>query len=321
MMETTLTVELSADGGAVLWNTTRTDAPIIKRVGGWKWSRNLGAWFLPRTWRADTVQRKVDALIAAFAEDGQTVTVEDDDGQPVDVLTRKIAQAEGRAEALAVKAERTHEQAEELHADWKRKADLIPMGQPMLTDHYSYRSDVNNRNRLRAQAERVYDTHKLAVERDRKAAAAARTVERLGDPIMQTRRLATVRKELATLAKCAPSAANQRQTKLLLAEEESLVAALVENPVEVATREMVQVGDIVHFSTRDSAAVVRVNAKSVSVGSWIYGNSLSADQCSPGGWPLIPKDPDTGKAWRSRDQFRWLDITKIVRDGVTVWER
>jgi len=320
-METTLTIELSADGGAVLWNTTRTDAPIIKSVGGWKWSRNLGAWYLPRTWRANTVQVNVDALIAAFAEDGQTVTVEDDDGQPVDVLARKIERAEGRAEALAVKAERTHEQAEELHADWKQRADLIPMGQPMLTDHYSYRSDVNYRNRLQAQAERVHDTHKLALERDRKAAAAARTVERLGDPIMQTRRLATVRKELAALAKCAPTAANERQTKLLRAEEESLVVALAENPVKVATRDMVRVGDIVHFSTRDSAAVVRVNEKSVSVGSWTYGRFLPADQQSPGGWPLVATDPDTGKPWRSRDQFKWLDITKIVRDGVTVWER
>ena len=320
-MGTTLTIELGADGGATLWNTTRTDAPIIKSVGGWKWSRNLGGWYLPRTWRANTVQQKVDALIAAFETDGQTVTVGDEAGQPVDVLTRKIAQAENRAAALEAKAERTHEQAEALHADWKKRADLIPMGQPMLTDHYSYRADVNNRNRLQAQAERVHDTHNLALERDRKAAAAARTAERLGDPIAQTRRLATVRKELAALGKCAPTAVNERQTKLLRAEEESLVAALAENPVNVATREMVQVGDIVHFSTRDSAAVVRVNSKSVSVGSWIYGRSLPADQCSPGGWPLIPKDPDTGKAWRSRDQFEWLAITRIVRDGVTVWER
>lgn len=320
-METTLTIEMGADGGATLRNTTRTDAATIKSVGGWKWSRNLGAWYLPRTWRANTVQVNVDALIAAFEKDGQTVTVEDDDGQPVDVLARKIERAEGRAEALAVKAERTHEQAEELHADWKQRADLIPMGQPMLTDHYSYRSDVNYRNRLQAQAERVHDTHKLALERDRKAAAAARTVERLGDPIMQTRRLATVRKELAALAKCAPTAANERQTKLLRAEEESLVVALAENPVKVATRDMVRVGDIVHFSTRDSAAVVRVNEKSVSVGSWTYGRFLPADQQSPGGWPLIPIDPDTGKAWRSRDQFQWLAITRIVRDGVPVWER
>ena len=133
--------------------------------------------------------------------DGQTVTVEDEAGQPVDVYTRKIAQAENRAAALEAKAERTHEQAEALHADWKKRADLIPMGQPMLTDHYSYRGDVNNRNRLQAQAERVHDTHRLALERDRKAAAAARTAERLGDPIAQTRRLATVRKELAALGK------------------------------------------------------------------------------------------------------------------------
>jgi hypothetical protein len=52
-------IVLSAEGGAVLHGTCRDDAAAIKAVGGWKWSRSLNAWYLPRSWRDETVERKV----------------------------------------------------------------------------------------------------------------------------------------------------------------------------------------------------------------------------------------------------------------------
>ena len=302
-----MNIVLSAEGGAVLHGTCRDDASAIKAVGGWKWSGKLKAWYLPRSWRDETVERKVQATVEAL---GCTVEVEAvETGE--DRLARLADNAETRAERLAAKSEAARDEAMARYAKAKALSDVIPFGQPVIAGHHSQARHLRDlakiRNGIGAAVEGLNESDRLADA----ARSAEQTGERLADPARRMARLVAIDRELA-----GPMTSARRRERLV-AEREALDAQL--DRAVFASAETVQKGDIVRWQGQ-RAAVVRVNKTSVSVGHWQYGTG-TGERFGPVDRPLIPVDPETGKPWKYTDRIGWHLIESVQRDGQVVFER
>lgn len=95
--------------GTLLEGTSRGDgsAAALKPLG-WRWSRNLEAWYVPRSRDTDGQQWRIKATVEALeaADFEVTVDVDNTPRATADVHADKIARASARADALERKAAR-----------------------------------------------------------------------------------------------------------------------------------------------------------------------------------------------------------------------
>lgn len=171
-------VEHTADG-TLIHDTAKGDSEVraaLDAAGGFRWSRTLDAWYLPRTWRKPTRTLRVRTFLRVMREAGREVLVEDD--ERVDATARERADvATGRAE---VRAERMDERAERLTAESRAAGatfdgimGAIPPGQPILVGHHS---EGRHRRDL-ARAERALGRTVEAAQEAERAALSARRAE------------------------------------------------------------------------------------------------------------------------------------------------
>src|SRR5690625_1843327 len=148
------TVEHSADGTLVR-GTVRGAREVITALksNGFRWSRNLEAWYLPRTWTEQTRWDRVDRLRDQL---GERISVERSDATRRPAAEREAEQRE-RAEARSVRLDERAERAEERSAAAAAKADQIgegiPLGQPVLVGHHSQRRHEHDLERIRNATE------------------------------------------------------------------------------------------------------------------------------------------------------------------------
>ncbi|MEV6796527.1 DUF3560 domain-containing protein [Streptomyces sp. NPDC051320] len=90
-----------------------------------------------QTWK---INPAADALRAAGFE-VETVIDEDSRRTFAEAETDRIERAEERAERYGERAGRAQENSDALRAQAKQLRDSIPLGQPLLVDHYSYNRD------------------------------------------------------------------------------------------------------------------------------------------------------------------------------------
>lgn len=176
-----MSVTINTEGmGAVMDGTTRDMAPTIKAIRqGWKWSRNLGSWYLPRTLRPETVTAKVSQTVKALEAEGISVTWED--GERADEDERARYRYERDTELVSVHEERAERLAGESEQTWEKSrelADLIPMGQPILVGHHSERRHRRHIAKIQRQASKSVELQNAAKDRERKARSAANRVAR-----------------------------------------------------------------------------------------------------------------------------------------------
>lgn len=185
--------------------TSRGDSagPILKRAGGFMWSRAQGTWVLNRTWHLSTRELKVRSAAAALEAAGIPVTVERGDMGPAvttagDVAAAEAARAqhaETRADYLDGKAERLAAQADAGFARAREMASIIPLGQPILIGHHSERRDRNYRARINSTEDRALEAHNAAEDTSRRAASAANTQAHRESLPATLRRIATLEAE------------------------------------------------------------------------------------------------------------------------------
>jgi len=257
-----MNIVVSAEGGAILEGTTRDNAAAIRSVGGWKWSRNLNAWYLPRSWRDETVERKVAATAEAL---GCTVEVEAVESG-ADRMKRLADNAEARAERLTAKSGRLAEQAQAHYDKARTIADMIPIGQPILTDHHSARGHRRDLSRIHDGYSKAFAASKESGRLADAARSAEITGQRLADPVRRMARLVAIGEELA-----GPMVSDRRRERLV-AEREALDVEL--GPVVFASAETVKQGDVIRWRG-EQAMVLRVNRKTVSrsapwIVRWFY---------------------------------------------------
>lgn len=196
----TLTITHTHADGTLIDGTSRDDGSReILKTHRWRWSRNLGSWYIPqsRDRRAKTYQ--INTTAAALREAGFEVTIDVDDSYrpAAEVETDKVARQEARVEALDAKADRKAAAAETAWGAERAAYNALPEGgEPIKVGHHS-------ENRHRKSVEKAWDALGKAVTSEREAAAArgradaaARTTEARYAPVTVARRIEKLAAEL-----------------------------------------------------------------------------------------------------------------------------
>lgn len=126
---------------------------------GWKWSSHIttpdgesGAWYIRMSRDKPAKTWEINQAVTRLQEAGYQVEVHIDN-TPRDMVASEADRAERmdvRAAALEGKAGRRAEQAAVKREQADRVFRGIPMGQPYLVDHHSYRADPSTATSTRA---------------------------------------------------------------------------------------------------------------------------------------------------------------------------
>jgi hypothetical protein len=220
-----VTVELPADGGALIRDTTKGDdveRQALQLIGA-RWSRTLQAWYLPRTLRTATRDMKIRQLVDAMTQAGRAVDVVAA-GAPLAAAQQRSDRADRlaeRADRLEARAARRQEASDAAYATVQRISDSIPLGQPILIGHYSERRHRADLARSAAALTRSVDAQRQATDAQRRADSILQRLERGDSPVTIARRLDRLQAERravqrlldrpqATAADVSPASAHQQ---------------------------------------------------------------------------------------------------------------
>lgn len=188
------------EAGTILEGSTKGDGTNhIFNSGGrhWRWSRNLGAWYIPRS--RDTAAHI--ALITQTAEQlravGHDVVVAIKGGHrsTIDVESDRAERQQDRAQALTAKAERRTAAAHTAHDHARQLADQVPFGQPILVGHHSEGRMRRHAQRIHAAMDATVKAATLAEQTQRRAAVAATGTAAKYHPVTVANRIGTLTAE------------------------------------------------------------------------------------------------------------------------------
>lgn len=198
---TTLTITHDHIEGTLIEGTSKGDGSAdALKVNRWRWSRNLGAWYIPGSRDHDARSWQIETTAKHLREAGFEVEVEvDNSARPTaEVEADKTARAAARAAALDAKSERLQATADSHHATVDQISSGIPFGQPILVGHHSER-------RARRDAEKIHSNMRKAIDagnaaREAKGRAnSARANTRPEHPSTTANRIDKLRAELRKL--------------------------------------------------------------------------------------------------------------------------
>lgn len=164
--------------GTVLEGTSKGDgtAQILKGLRlGWRWFRDTdGFWYIQGTRDHNHRGYAIDTTVKALTEAGHQVETKIDDTPrpPADVERDRAAQSEARVEALEAKGERLTATGSAQWEDARAMASIIPLGQPLLVDHYSYGRDVRYRAKIDRKEDKAIETLKAGESAAERSVAA-----------------------------------------------------------------------------------------------------------------------------------------------------
>lgn len=169
-----ITITHTHAGGTLVEGTERGDgsAPAVKSAG-FRWSRNIGAWYLPQSRDKLAKTWKISAAKSALEAAGFEVTVEIDETVRRDFAeaeSERYERAEDRAERMSGYADNASARSEAAYARAHQIADGIPFGQPVLVGHHS-------EGRHRRDLDRIDRGMRASITEDRKAGHFAERAE------------------------------------------------------------------------------------------------------------------------------------------------
>lgn len=285
----------TAERGSLVEGTSRGDGSnAVLKPAGWRWSAQLGAWYLPRSrdhaprghileaTRAQLEAAGHDVELAVDATRRSVVAIE---------LDRQQHQAE-RADRLEQRAQRRGQEADEADRRARELGERIPLGQPILVGHHSERRHRADLSRIERSNRVALEAGTEAAELRRRAEAAEAATDVRYQPQAVARRITALEVERAQIQRTLhgyrtargdtyPPADGEYQVRQagrlseleeqleywrgIRAEQVSTGQATAYNRADVAK------GDLVEY--RGSwYAVVRANQKSVSVTSRVGGS-------------------------------------------------
>lgn len=152
--------------GTIIEGTERSDgsSQILKQYR-WRWSRHLGAWYIPRSRDTAPKHHIINPTAKALTEAGFTVEISiNDTPRPTAEVEADLAQrATNRAEALDTKAERRAQLAEQADRARREAHDRLPeFGEPVKIGHHS-------ENRHRRAIDRAHNAMGRSIEADQAA--------------------------------------------------------------------------------------------------------------------------------------------------------
>ncbi len=185
--------------GTMIDGTSRGDGTAdILKAQQWRWSRNLGSWYIPRSRDVAPKNARINATRDALAAAGFNVTV------TIQAGVRDMAEAEAdraqrqadRVDALDAKVER--KTAEEEAADRKAHdlANRYPLGQPILVGHHSERRHRRDIAKTQAASSAAVEAYRETQRAKAKADAARSTTDSRYNPGRIARRIHTLEADL-----------------------------------------------------------------------------------------------------------------------------
>lgn len=195
---TDLTITHTDLDGTLIEGTTRGDGTAEHlKTNGWRWSRTLGAWYIPRSRGVPPKRRIIDATRDALTAAGFTVALYVD-ATPTDRAALEADRTErdaARAERYEAKADRKQAESDARHAAAKGISDGIPFGQPILAGHHSQARAERDRDRIIANHRASYEAQKEADEARHRAASAAAAAGHRNNPVTIGNRIARLEAE------------------------------------------------------------------------------------------------------------------------------
>lgn len=171
-----LTITHSATAGTLIEGTTRGDgAGQVLRQAGWRWSRSLGSWFVPRSRDRRPDRSLIDRTARALAAAGFTVHTDLDNElrSTAEVEADRTRRQQDRADRLAQRAVRAQEVADRADARADDLTGRVPLGQPILVGHQSEPAMRRHVARLHSATERAVTAQADADQARARAVAAA----------------------------------------------------------------------------------------------------------------------------------------------------
>lgn len=278
-----LTIDHRDAEGTLLHGTSRGDdaAAIVKGLG-WRWGRNIGAWYLPRS-RDHAPQRAIiDQTAQRLREAGFEVSVAVDatvDDQ-AEAARRRSERSAARADRLQQRAGR-HAAASDQHDAQSRAISAhIPLGQPILVGHHSQRRHERDLERIHCHDRQAAEHAAAARDAQRRADAATAADLVRNAPVTVANRIerlaAAVRRDVREQDRLAAADRSDSDYGLALADRLAHTRAELEHwqtvrAAQVAdgtatgySRDTVAAGDLIKIGGQ-WRRVVRSNRKSASV--------------------------------------------------------
>jgi len=191
---TMFTITHTHEAGTMIDGTSRGDGSAeVLKAAGWRWSRNLGAWYvpqsrdrIPQTWK---IERTVSALVAAGFEVG--TELDETRRSTADVEAGKIERQADRVDALEAKAGKIEATADALFDRAHQMGEAIPFGQPVMGAR-----DRAYRDRMHAIDDRAHVAYGEAADATAKAEAAAHTTAGRYSVVTVANRIAKIETEI-----------------------------------------------------------------------------------------------------------------------------
>jgi hypothetical protein len=278
----TLTITHTAQDGTILEGTAKGDgtADLIK-AHGWRWSRTLGAWYVPRSRDTAPCWALIDTTRELLQHAGHDVQVDIDnrcrDADEVEV--DRLARMNQRAEAMIAQAERAHARAAAAAQRHDTAESRLPdNGQPILVGHHSERGHRRAIERASTALSASVEADIAATEADRRAAVAGAAVASRYNPVTVANRIERIAAELRRLRRELERHDLRPSSRSHLEEQ----AAVLQQEHELWTRvraDQVASGEASNYGPHNVAAgdqvcvrgrwyqVVRANKKTVTVPS------------------------------------------------------
>jgi hypothetical protein len=185
--------------------------------------------------------------------------------------------SEENAERIEARATKARDKSNTHYERSNQLAEVIPFGQPMMPDHYSYRSDLSYRKKIWRQMDLFVAFYKKAEWLDNRAEGSRRLQRRISSISMMQNRIDRLQADLRLVRRNYTEAKREGETDLdyyrkrltiLASEILPLQAAIHERgglPIEKTEEERpLNPGDLIQI--RGSAMyVVKVNPKTIKV--------------------------------------------------------
>ena len=208
---TMFTITHTHEAGTMIDGTTRGDGSAeILKAAGWRWSRNLGAWYIPQSrdrlssWRID--RAALELRTAGFEVE---VQVDDTYRSTADVEAGKIERQADRVDALEAKAGKADAAADALFDRAHQMGAAIPFGQPVMGAR-----DRAYRDRMHALDDRAHVAYGEAADAAAKATAASHTTAGRYSVVTVANRIAKIETEIRAINRILAGTNNVLKTAL-----------------------------------------------------------------------------------------------------------
>ena len=182
-----LTITHTREAGTLIDGTERGDGTnVVLKAHRWRFSRNLGTWYVPQSRDRAAKVRTIETTAAALREAGYDVEVTiDDTARPAAVVEAdKIARQAARVNALAAKADRKRAAADAASARHDAAVERLPPGgEPIKIGHHSEGRHRRALSRVWAALGAEVEARREADDAEAAAATAAVTTDARYSPV------------------------------------------------------------------------------------------------------------------------------------------